>query len=83
MRVVSIVALFALGLSGCGLNQQPITSMATQCEVPRPQVCTMEYAPVCANLVAGMTKEYSSGCNACADDAVASYLPGPCPQNRP
>ena len=74
-------SLFALGLvlSGCGINQHPPTSMVTLCEVPRPQVCTMEYAPVCANLLVGIIKEYSSGCNACADDAVANYLPGPCP----
>jgi hypothetical protein len=39
----------------------------------------MEYNPVCATLVAGGTKQYASGCNACADDAVSAYLPGPCP----
>jgi hypothetical protein len=38
----------------------------------------MEYAPACATLVSGGRKEYSSGCNACADDQVASYVPGPC-----
>ena len=79
MRAVCSVALVALVLSACGINQQPTQPLVTQCEVPRPQVCTMEYAPVCANLLVGLTREYSSGCNACADDAVASYLPGPCP----
>ena len=75
------VGLFAaiLLLPACGFNQQPTPMLVTQCETPRPQVCTMEYAPVCANLVIGETREYSSGCNACADDAVAGYLSGPCP----
>ena len=83
MRGVWSLSLAAvLLLSACGINQQPPPSMVTQCEVPRPQVCTMEYAPVCANQVAGATKEYSSGCNACADDAVAGYLPGPCPHDE-
>jgi hypothetical protein len=38
----------------------------------------MIYDPACGNLAAGGQKEYASGCNACADDAVTSYLPGPC-----
>jgi hypothetical protein len=38
----------------------------------------MEYAPVCATLVKGGTADYSSGCNACADDAVSSYEQGQC-----
>lgn len=78
MRAIWTIPLVVV-LSSCGINQQPTPSMVTQCEVPRPQVCTMEYAPVCANLVAGGTKEHSSGCNACANDAVSGYLPGPCP----
>jgi hypothetical protein len=40
----------------------------------------MEYAPVCADLVAGGSRQYSSACNACADDAVAGYLNGDCPE---
>ena len=79
MRAVVSGLILICVVSGCGLNQQPTPSLFTQCELPRPQVCTMEYAPVCATLIAGATREYSSGCNACADDAVAAYLPGPCP----
>jgi hypothetical protein len=41
-------------------------------------VCTMEYMPVCADLVAGGTATYPSGCNACADVAVASWVESPC-----
>jgi len=41
-------------------------------------VCTMEYMPVCANLEAGGTATYPSGCNACADVAVASWVESPC-----
>jgi len=51
---------------------------ATRCEDPRPMVCTMEYMPVCADLVAGGTATYPSGCNACADVAVASWVESPC-----
>jgi hypothetical protein len=76
-----------LALTGCGANQpaapapevQQVVDSRVECSDPRPQVCTMEYAPVCARLVAGGEQTYSSPCNACADDAVASYSSGTCP----
>lgn len=74
--VLGTLALFYL--TAC--ETQPSASLATQCSTPRPQVCTMEYAPVCADLVVGGRKQYSSACNACADDAVAGYLRGECPE---
>ena len=77
MRCVCAIAVF-FALTACAA--QPVPSMLTQCADPRPQVCTMEYAPACATLAAGGQKEYASACNACADDAVAGYLAGPCPQ---
>ena len=77
---------FVLGvlLSGCaqttgGADPEAVpASAATICTDPRPMVCTMEYRPVCAALVAGAEKTYPSGCNACADVAVASWRDGPC-----
>ena len=76
-RACGIVVLLLLG--ACASQKSP-TDTVTQCTEPRPQVCTMEYAPACATLIAGGQKEYSSACNACADDAVAGYTPGPCPE---
>ena len=67
-----------LVLAGCAA--QPPAALVTQCAEPRPQVCTMEYDPVCAELLAGGRKTYSSPCNACADDAVKGYLRGACPE---
>ena len=78
MRTACAAALVFL-LSACA-GQTPESSSVTQCTEPRPQVCTMEYAPTCAVLIAGGQKEYASACNACADDAVAAYAPGPCPE---
>lgn len=77
MRTALAVSLIML-LSACGFNQTA-DPLHTQCDTPRPQVCTMEYDPVCGYLLAGGSLEYSSGCNACADDSVAVYLPGSCP----
>ena len=80
MRVLMLVAA-VLVLNACSQNAatDPAAAAGTECADPRPQVCTMEYNPTCATLVAGGIKEYASGCNACADDAVASYVPGACP----
>jgi len=60
------------------------------CPEKRPEVCTMIYAPVCATRDTGVrcirapcpseeqvTK--SSGCNACSDPKVISYVEGDCP----
>jgi hypothetical protein len=76
MRIAFALAAL-LAMAGC-TTTQPDTSPLTQCPEPRPQVCTMEYAPACGTLSSGGNKEYASGCNACADDAVVGYMPGPC-----
>ena len=76
MRKVGLV-LAPLLLGACaGKDTLPLV----ECTPPRPQVCTMEYAPVCADLTAGGKKQYASACNACADDAVSGYLRGECPE---
>ncbi len=49
------------------------------CPEERPQLCTMEYDPVCALLDNGRRKEYASGCSACSESEVVSYSPGACP----
>ena len=78
MRFACVLGMLLL-LAACA-SQQPAPSLITQCADPRPQVCTMEYAPVCAALNAGGSREYSSACNACADDAVTGYADGACPE---
>jgi len=48
------------------------------CKEPRPQMCTMEYLPVCAELNNESFKTYPSGCSACADVNVIKYKAGEC-----
>jgi hypothetical protein len=74
----------ALLLAAC--SSQPVEEPGDDpfaCSEPRPQVCTMIYAPVCATLKAGGEADYSSPCNACADDAVESYREGRCDAEDP
>ena len=77
-----IVTLLALvGGCGAGSYQRPIgAELHSTCPNQRPEVCTMEYAPVCALLEKDQRKEYSNFCNACSDEQVKGYIAGPCPQ---
>lgn len=84
LRSVLPICLAVL-LSACNMTSTPAPvseaqplSDATACAEPRPQVCTMEYNPVCAELQSGGRGDYSSPCNACADVAVSGYLNGAC-----
>jgi len=50
----------------------------TICTDPRPQICTMDYRPVCAQLSDGTFKTYSNGCTGCSDPAVIEHREGAC-----
>jgi len=73
----SVIALVMLGLLSACASKPPDT---TACTEPRPQVCTMEFAPTCAVLESGGRKEFASPCTACADPAVTGYVSGSCPE---
>ncbi|MFT7286952.1 MAG: hypothetical protein ACI87W_001061 [Halieaceae bacterium] len=80
----ALTGLFALLLiAGCA-SQEGLPGAAldgpTACETPRPQVCTMIYAPVCARHSDATLETHASACNACADDTVAAFSDGPCAQ---
>jgi len=84
MRIIyrySFVALLA-GLGGCttyaSVSTQQIGA-ANVCTDPRPEICTMEYRPVCATLTDASVKTFASGCSACSDAQVASWVEGECP----
>jgi hypothetical protein len=50
----------------------------TICTEPRPQVCTMDYQPVCGRLKEGSLKTYSNGCMACSDPDVTVHADESC-----
>jgi hypothetical protein len=52
------------------------------CEEPRPEMCTMQYDPVCGALEGGDSKTYSNACVACSDRAVFGYSEGPCSDGK-
>lgn len=82
-RIENLMAAALLSaISACSASPPIAETPPHQCEDPRPQVCTLEYAPVCALRGEGEWREYSNGCGACADPEVSGYRDGPCdPEN--
>ncbi len=79
LETISILAMLSLAAcASTGHDEVALASGATLCEEPRPQVCTMDYRPVCASLRDGATKTYSNGCSACSDAEVISWVENPC-----
>jgi len=71
-----------LSLIGCAGAPAPPEPQVAQCQVPRPQVCTMIYDPVCALHADGVRRTHASSCNACADDTVLGHRPGRCEEEE-
>lgn len=51
----------------------------TACQDPRPQICTLDYRPVCGQLTNGETKTYGNACMACGDASVIGSFEGEYP----
>ena len=69
-------------LAGCATSAgDPAAAVAPSaqiCKDPRPQVCTMDYRPVCANMEGGSLKTYANGCGACSVGRVIGWVEGAC-----
>ena len=81
MKRIVIALFFAAATApACAQQTPPAAPPAGQvsCTMPRPQVCTKEYRPVCATRRDGTRRTYGNGCSACAEANVVSHIPGPC-----
>ena len=80
---IAVVAVAVLTLTACASGPSPRlnpdTEGLTLCPEPRPEVCTMEYRVVCAQMQDGSFKEYSNACSSCSDANVVGYRDGSCP----
>ena len=65
------------------------TSDIIECQEPRPEMCAMQYDPVCATVDEGVRcvttpcdtttiKTYGNSCSACSDPTVIGYQAGAC-----
>ncbi len=84
-QTISIVTMFMLApIQACSLTTHQVDIQGNtkteqvMCTEPRPEICTMDYQPVCALLENGSYKTYSNGCSACSDLAVIRYHDGIC-----
>lgn len=94
MILVLMIVLLTMGCTHSVSGEDKVKSGDdgqdfTQCTEPRPELCTMIYAPVCGlrdreakcdtePCASDKRKTYSSSCMACADSKVSGYLPGEC-----
>lgn len=81
--MVALLLYPCLMLIGCSTvtetkNIKISESKITVCKDPRPQICTMEYLPVCATKKDATVKTYANGCTACSDKNVVNYREGAC-----
>ncbi len=74
------IGLLMVLASGCSLSiNQPIPEKGWNvCQDPRPQICTMEYLPVCGETREGERVTHASGCSACAHPEILRYRAGAC-----
>jgi len=80
MKMRFLLLLIGPLMGGCAATTADTNKLAELevCEEPRPQVCTMDYRPVCASLIDGGQKTYSNGCSACADNSVEGWRDEAC-----
>jgi len=81
LLLLPFVLLLSFVLQACSSDPKTtndVQGAVNRCEEPRPEMCTMIYQPVCASLADQSHKTYASGCTACSDKNVQSYVPGAC-----
>ena len=74
---ISFILLIGLFGSACAINKTS-PDFESQCTEPRPQMCTMNYLPVCGLQTDKTSKTYSNACSACSDSKVIAYSLGKC-----
>jgi PBP1b-binding outer membrane lipoprotein LpoB len=77
IKQLAVLTALILLLSGCA-SQTVNPDDMTLCTNPRPEVCTMEYNPVCGFMQNNDFRTYASPCTACSDSAVVGYTMGDC-----
>ena len=80
VMIVLLTANTAIACAQAISVEAPVSSQTVlvACEEPRPQVCTMQYDPVCGLASNNQYKTYSNACAACSDAGVSGHSPGAC-----
>ncbi len=76
-----IILLVIVMLSACtsvkSKNNSEIPGLV-KCPEERPEMCTMQYEPVCAKLLDNTLQIFSNSCSACAEKQTVAYHVGDC-----
>ncbi len=67
-------------LCACNSAPEDVTNIDyTMCKDPRPEVCTMDYNPVCGLRSDGTEiKTFGNACTACSEKETIEYKTGEC-----
>ena len=83
LAMILVATVFMAGcLSTNGMKSESEDRTLTICPEIRPQICTRDYRPVCAELKEGSFKGFPNGCTACADADVVGYRDGECTEGK-
>ena len=77
-RIILLVSMIMF-FSNCLASETVNPINTTACPEERPEICTMDYTPVCASDKDSHLKTYANACAACANSEVVSYVPDACP----
>ena len=75
------IAILVLAVTSFGCSSINVEDDLTECTEPRPEICTMDYTPVCGlQRVSGVEqwKTFSNACTACSDSSVIAYVKDAC-----
>ena len=87
MKKTILLVLTVFGLAACSTTEttaeivKPLPKLPTygnSCPDERPQICTMDYRPVCGTTASGELKTFGNACGACSDATVRGYSEGEC-----
>ena len=80
MFLKSFIALMAVFFSVLAYAHTPSAKkkVITYCKEPRPQMCTMDYTPVCALVDKTAVKTFGNACGACSNNNVSAYIANEC-----
>ncbi len=78
MNVKLLSILLLTTITACTVNPEQKNNNIVSCKDPRPQMCTMDYNPVCGFISPNQIKTFSNGCVACSDSKVLSHTNNVC-----
>ncbi len=73
-----LLAVCLLSALACAHESQIKAKKVTYCKEPRPQMCTMDYTPVCGLVDNKAVKTFGNACGACGDKKVSQHIKGEC-----